>query len=341
MRYVKNHGSGRSGIITGLMLVLVITLVSCVDEPDDLMPWQHSDQWTHISTSGGLAGNCVYSMMEDRSGNMWFGTNNGVTRRSENGKLTRFGQEGILGTHVYAILEAADGTIYMGTNHGLTISSGETFSNIETLLDNKFIVFDIIEDGRKNIWLATDLFGAIFLSAEDGELYQPDYSGCPGCYFANSVFEDSKNNIWIGSMGGALKYNYNSLKIYSAENGLSSDAVQSIAEDMWGDIWIGPHGGKDMGRFNGSSIELVTMHTDYDTDHVMDIMLDKSGALWFGLVSAGAVKYNGSFMRQYVKSDGLTDPSVMSLYTDSKGNIWLGSLSSGVFTYSPGNTSKH
>ncbi|MEX0982891.1 MAG: two-component regulator propeller domain-containing protein [Bacteroidales bacterium] len=338
----NGKGWGRFGIITALMIIFLIALLSCVEEPDDLMPWQHSDEWTRISASGGQVGPCVYSIMEDRNGNMWFGTNNGVTRLSENGTLTRFGQqEGILGTHVYAIIEAADGTFYMGTNQGFTISSGETVSNIETLLDTKFEVLDIIQDSRKNIWLATDLFGAIFLSAEDGELYQPNYSECPGCYYANSVFEDSKNNIWIGSMGGALKYDYNSLKIYSAANGLSSNAVQSIAEDRWGDIWIGPRGGKDLGRFNGSSIELVTMLTDYDTDYVMDIMLDKSGDLWFGLVSAGAVKYNGSFMRQYVESDGLTDPSVMSLYTDSKGNIWLGSLSSGVFKFSPGIKSKH
>ncbi|MFO7923883.1 MAG: two-component regulator propeller domain-containing protein [Bacteroidales bacterium] len=326
----------------GLMLIFLTSLISCVDEPDDLIPWQHSDEWTRISASGGLSGNCVYSIMEDRSGNMWFGTNNGLTRLSENGQLTRYGQQdGLLGMHVYAIMEAADGTFYMGTNRGLTISYGETVSNIETLLDYEFEVLDIIEDNRNNIWFATDLFGAIFISDDDGNLYQPDYTDCAGCYYANSVFEDSKNNIWIGSMGGALKYDYNSLKIYSAANGLSSDFVQSIAEDRWGDIWIGPRGGKNIGRFNGSSVQLVTMLTDYDTDYVMDIMLDKSGDLWFGLVSAGAVRYNGSVMRQYAASDGLTDPSVMSLYTDSKGNIWLGSLSSGVFKYTPGIKSTH
>ena len=79
---------------------------SCVEEPDDLIPWRHADEWTNISTSGGLSGSCVYSIMEDSLGNMWFGTNSGVTMLSPEGQFTRYGNSDGTGGDDFSFLFA-------------------------------------------------------------------------------------------------------------------------------------------------------------------------------------------------------------------------------------------
>jgi ligand-binding sensor domain-containing protein len=316
--------------------ILLLVANSCIKEPDDLIPYVGQDKWVNLNTGSGLSGNTIYCIKEDSNGNMWFGTDNGITMITPSEQIINYNQSsGLLGMEIYAIEEIYDGTMFFGTNRGLTLYNGQTFTNYEVIFNEEWVIYDILMDSRKNIWFATDIFGAIYISYQDDNFYQPAYGDCSGCYYANAIFEDSNRNIWISSLGGALKYNYSSLLILTAASGLSTDQVMSIGEDRWGDIWIGPLNGKHVGRYNGQSIRLISLLTDYDTDRVMDITTDKIGNLWFGLVAAGAVKFNGNYMRQLTAVDGLNDPTIMDIYSDSKGNLWFGSLSSGAYKYTP------
>jgi ligand-binding sensor domain-containing protein len=319
-----------------IFLLIFNILTSCVKEEDDLAAWSDTNKWLNISTNNGLSGDRVYSITEDKKGNIWFGTDNGATRMDAGGNFEKYGQkEGIPGKHVFSVKESSDGILYFGTINGLTIFNGETMYTLDKIGDYEIEVYDVLEDTRGNLWIATYQYGAIYYSFDDNMWFQPDYSGCYGCFLANSLFEDSRKNIWIGSNGGALKYNFKSLEKFTAADGLSVDQVQGIAEDRWGDIWMGPRGGKHLGRYNGKNIELVTMLSNQEDEYVMDIIRDKKGDLWFGMLLAGAVKFDGMLMRQYVESDGLKDASILSIHADGKGNIWFGTLTSGVYKFTP------
>ena len=76
-------------------------------------------QWTSLTSREGLAGNIVYSIVQDAKGVYWFGTNQGVSRYD--GKTFRnFGRaEGLLESHVYALAVAPGGDIWVGTKHGV------------------------------------------------------------------------------------------------------------------------------------------------------------------------------------------------------------------------------
>ena len=66
-----------------------------------------------------------------------------------------------------------------------------------------------------------------------------------------SLFEDSKNNLWIGTLGDGLsKYNIEkkSFKRYDKNTGLIHETVFSITEDHNGTIWIG--GNKGLTKLN-------------------------------------------------------------------------------------------
>lgn len=77
-------------------------------------------KWSNLTTADGLSGNLVYSMLQDRAGAMWFGTDNGLTRY-DGVRWTRFGkEEGLRGEHVYAIAQSPDGDLWVGTRGGVT-----------------------------------------------------------------------------------------------------------------------------------------------------------------------------------------------------------------------------
>lgn len=75
--------------------------------------------WRNLTQKQGLAGNIVYSMAQDRSGTLWFGTNRGLSRWD--GKaFTNYGvAEGLLDQNVYAVAVAPDGDVWVGTRKGV------------------------------------------------------------------------------------------------------------------------------------------------------------------------------------------------------------------------------
>jgi ligand-binding sensor domain-containing protein len=75
--------------------------------------------WTNLTAKDGLAGNIVYSLVQDKKGLFWFGTNRGVSRWD--GKTFKnFGMaQGLLENNVYALAVGPDGDVWAGTRKGV------------------------------------------------------------------------------------------------------------------------------------------------------------------------------------------------------------------------------
>ena len=75
--------------------------------------------WTNFTVRQGLAGNIVYSMAQDKSGVLWFGTNRGLSRYDGHGFKNLGVAEGLLDQNVYAVAVAPDGDVWAGTRKGV------------------------------------------------------------------------------------------------------------------------------------------------------------------------------------------------------------------------------
>jgi ligand-binding sensor domain-containing protein/signal transduction histidine kinase/DNA-binding response OmpR family regulator len=148
---------------------------------------------------------------------------------------------------VTSILEDRDGKLWIGTNNeGVTVidpSDGEiqnlkSQQNVHILNNNT--VRALCEDAEGKIWIGT--FGGV-------KIYDPSTKSLSDLTEGNSnvsniiysIFKDSKNNIWVGSMGGGL-YLFDGrtkkLTAFSEAKGLASNIVNSIIEDAQGYLWI-------------------------------------------------------------------------------------------------------
>jgi len=76
--------------------------------------------WTSYTTREGLAGNIVYSIVQDDAGVLWFGTDNGVTRYDGKSWRNLGVREGLLDNNVYALAVAPGGIIWAGTKGGVS-----------------------------------------------------------------------------------------------------------------------------------------------------------------------------------------------------------------------------
>lgn len=76
-------------------------------------------RWSNFTSLDGLAGNIVYSMVEDDKGVMWFGTDKGLSRYDGKSWKTLGPADGLFDTNVYALAVAPNGDIWAGTKRGV------------------------------------------------------------------------------------------------------------------------------------------------------------------------------------------------------------------------------
>ena len=90
------------------------------------------EKWKSYSSSDGLAGNIVYSMLQDQSGNYWFGTNRGISRFDGKNWQTLGTADGLPGENIYALIEDQNGDIWAGaTGAVVRISQNQEGQTVE------------------------------------------------------------------------------------------------------------------------------------------------------------------------------------------------------------------
>ncbi len=76
-------------------------------------------EWRNLSMADGLAGNIVYSVAQDSTGAMWFGTNRGLSRY-DGATFSNFDVlSGLPGNDVYTIASTGTGDVWIGTRDGV------------------------------------------------------------------------------------------------------------------------------------------------------------------------------------------------------------------------------
>lgn len=157
-------------------------------------------------------------------------------------------------------------------------------------------------------------------------------------YF-RSIFQDSKGNLWFGSLGeGVIKYDTKTLQYFTKADGFITRSVQAITEDQQGNLWFGTDNG--LYKYDRTSFR---NYNQQDGLSVIDIsrkalVVDKAGTLWAG-TQGGVFRYNPAADTAGGKSFSLFDAlprlNIAGIMEDEAGNIWFATSSSGVFRYDP------
>ncbi len=75
--------------------------------------------WLNHTKRDGLAGNIVYSIVQDGAGALWFGTDEGVSRYDGAAWQSLRKADGLIDSNVYAIAAAPKGDVWVGTKGGV------------------------------------------------------------------------------------------------------------------------------------------------------------------------------------------------------------------------------
>lgn len=121
--------------------------------------------------------------------------------------------------------------------------------------------------------------------------------------FIKCVYNDSKNNLWVGTMGGGLNLydrKNNSFVRFQpspSKNSISSLNITSITEDREGNIWLGT-ATKIINKYIVDKDSFVVYDLDaYDyldrgLSSVHKILCDKNGVIWVGMGQGEVFRIN-------------------------------------------------
>jgi len=280
--------------------------------------------FTYFSDHEGLSNNNVRSILEDQSGNLWFGTyGGGICRYDTKSFLHYTNHDGLGNSAVRSILEDKHGNIWFGTDGGGVCKYDGTFftnySENDGLSSN--YILSIEEDKTGNLWFGTYGGG---VCKYDGKFFT-QYTEIQdlNCKTVRSILEDKNGNLWFGTNeGGVCKYDRKSFTSYTINEGLSGNTVWSIFEDSKGSIWFGTDGG-GVCKYDGKNFIHFTEREGLSNNIVWSIMEDKSGDMWFGTGGGGLNKYNGKYFTHYTEKEGLSNGTIWSVIQDKSGNIWV------------------
>ncbi len=212
-----------------------------------------------------LSHNDVLSIYQDKSDDIWVCTEDGLNKlNQQTGKFDRYYMEENpiskqLNRAVMACLEDKSENFWVGTySLGLFLFDPEKGTqqhyDILQYMDNsdespKYFVWDLYQDSKQNIWIATRGQGVIRVNFSNGSSTHFHTEGNASRKLSSnivySVFEDNHGVVWIGTENGLNVFDpkSDSVEYYYSDihnpNSISNNAVWSITQDSSGVIWLG------------------------------------------------------------------------------------------------------
>lgn len=165
----------------------------------------------------------------------------------------------------------------------------------------------------------------------------PDFDTTLVSQYIRSIFQDSKGNLWFGTIEeGVVRYDVKTLTYFSNPEGFITNSVFAINEDKNGNLWFGTNQG--VYKYDGKTFRNYNQKDGLSQIDISrkSILVDRSGTIWVG-THRGVFRYNPSADSKGEQSfslfSALSEINVAGILEDKSGNIWFASSQNGVFRY--------
>jgi ligand-binding sensor domain-containing protein len=167
----------------------------------------------------GHAASLMWSIAEDRDGNIWFGSNGRGVFRYDGTNITRFSRQDGLGSDiVQTIVQDRAGVLWFGTRDGgLSRYDGIAFAHSPMGADaDGGYVWTMLEDRAGLLWVSLLGDG---LYRHDGKSFT-HYSTADGLgnTYVQSILEDRDGTLWVGTSGGMYRFNGKTFSNFTRED---------------------------------------------------------------------------------------------------------------------------
>ncbi len=262
--------------------------------------------------SDGLSSDHTLSLFEDREGNIWVGTADGLDRFRETSVFSISVKQGLSNPSVESVLVAHDHSVWLSTLDGL----------------NRW------DNGRVTIYWAGGPRGkeAAHLRANEPtqsvfynslqkqavtEIIDP---GLPDDA-VGSLYEDGRNRLWVSTPKQVARFENGRFKIVKE---VPSGWVNAITGDSNEGVWVSYQDHGLVHWVEGKVVETVPWSKFGINVVASSVVPDPvRGGIWLGFFQGGLAHYNdGQIRESFGTKEGLGNGRVMGLQLDADGTVW-------------------
>lgn len=311
---------------------------------------QKSDvKFHHLNTNNGLSQSHIVCMAQDKKGFMWFGTENGLNKY-DGYKFTVYLHNSedattVRDNRIAATRVDSKGRFWVGTAIGLDQFDFQKNAFVHFNINEP--IFDILEDKKGNIWICTNTgLGLVDSTGLSATTYRPlDKQDM----LLRSVYEDSKGNLWTGSLANPTgvfifdpkqkTFTFHPFRKKGTDPEKFKPIEIRIFEDHSGIIWVSTNNG--LYRADADTNNFIKYpHQEGKTssvasDNIRCLGEDADGNLWIGNANGISVldKTRRNFSHHQYDLDnpeGLTENFMTTFFRDNADNLWIGSRNTGI-----------
>lgn len=297
-----------------------------------------------FSVNRDLSSSLINHIYQDDRGIIWIATENGLNRY-DGAKFTIFQKDhrdtsSVLHNYVRVIFQDKKDRLLVGFFNGLQSYNyaTESFSEIPMILENgqKFPahVTSILQRKNGDILIGTTGHGVFKMRMENGYPKVIQWSGLVPSYLIKFLYEDAKENLWIGTQDKGL-YRIDLYKeTTNYFNSGEGDNISSLCEDRSGALYVGSiTSGLHVLEDRNEKFRPVVTHLPALS--INTLHLTNKGEILVGTEGQGMKLFNpenGEISDGDFKIDtfDFSNGKIHSALEDKSGNLWLGIYQKGV-----------
>ncbi|MBK9452944.1 MAG: hypothetical protein IPN95_26690 [Bacteroidetes bacterium] len=317
------------------------------------------------------SGSPVTSILQDRAGSYWIGTDRDGLFRFDGKFLVQWQEkDGLCNNQIRKIQEDQAGNIWVGTANGVSRFDGQAFTTFP-IANDATMAGNLDKEWKLaagDLWFPVGAglyryhptmpmmaepasFSYLPLPSTAQRINDSESASSPMSPFTvYSSLTDKSGNLWIGTQSlGVCRYDGKSFT-WLSELGLAGPAVLALFEDNAGNMWFG-NNGAGIFRFDGKTLTNLTAEKGLGNPEFMkgtgvsimsnpgtmariySIAEDKDGNIWFGTIDAGVWRWDGTTLTNFTQQHGLDSDAIEVIYLDQKGNLLFGTDGGGVFVF--------
>ena len=315
-------------------------------------------------TADGLNNLNLRCLLQDHTGFLWVGTDNGLFRFDGNRFVQFSHPEGLPNTEIHALAESpSDGSLWVATPAGLARMDGGTFHAVPAQMPGDAGTINAIVFTPAGEMYVENAYGILKRTPDyvGGWLYEPVAAGDVHglLVHADTVIFGWNKEVW--------RVRGHRAEPFGTPHGLPHDLWSALASDHDGNLWVRsntqlwefPQGGSSfVNRSAGvtetadtqiavdrhghvfvntisGAVELDNQkETPLDERHglagdgVGPMLVDRDDSLWLGLAGGGLVRRLGhGEWTSWKRTDGLPHNAVWSIVRDRLHQTWVGTSS--------------
>lgn len=307
--------------------------------------------FSYISINEGLSQSTVFSIDQDKRGNMWFATYDGVNKYDGYAFTVYQHNEddpNSIANDISRIVKTdSQGRVWIGTRDGLSRYDEEKdiFQNFFYEKNGKHLQVNGIEEISPEQLLISTPEGLIMFDIKESKFRDDSFSTAMHKTIASTLYRQD-DQIYIGtSTDGLYTYSITQKTFEKVIPILGTKQIQAILQQSPTRIWVATEGA-GLFLINPKTKEIKNyLHSpsnpkSISSNYIRSLAMDSQNRLWIGTFNDLNIYHEGtdsfaSYSSNPVENGSLSQRSVRSIFMDSQGGMWLGTYFGGLNYYHP------